>query len=60
MTDTEKREIIAEVLKEIKASSTGVENLSEVTDLSTISSIPCLQGVTVVKVLVKTLQPVVA
>jgi hypothetical protein len=56
MTDTEKREIIAEVLKEIKVSSTGVENLSEVTDLSTISSIPCLQGVTVVKVLVKTLQ----
>ena len=56
MTDTEKQEIIAEVLKEIKASSTGVENLSEVTDLSTISSIPCLQGVTVVKVLVKSLQ----
>ncbi len=48
LTDTERKEIVQEVLTEVKSASQSVDTLTEVTSLDGISSLPVMKGTSVV------------
>ena len=48
MTDQERKQIVQEVLTQIKASSQGVIALEEVTTLDGVKSLPAMKGNVVV------------
>ncbi|MCC8175537.1 MAG: hypothetical protein LIO91_03795, partial [Bacteroidales bacterium] len=50
ITDTERKEIVQEVLNEVKSASQSVDTLTKVTSLDGISSLPVMKGTSVVVV----------